>query len=308
MTTRLGLIGYGAWGRRIASTIEAMPEVALVAIARSSVKTADVDGVPVWSDWQHMIENVALDGVIVATPPDATAEIAAVCIERRLPAYLEKPICLCAKDATALLCQSVERKCLLVAGHLHLYAPAFVALRKEVEASGRIFSIYSEGGNAGPFRTTFRALFDYGPHDIAMVLALLNGEMPNQTHASRTLGEPGSMSENVEMHLSFKDVRVEICCGNLFPEKRRCLTVKTDRGEFVYNDLIPKKLTNWTGSDAWAIPYDDTPPLLVSLRRFTDMVQDGVTVDPDFSQAVSGIRVLENVVTILNSHSDAERI
>lgn len=303
MTTRLGLVGLGAWGRRIASTLQALPGVQLVGIAQRSSVTA-VDAVPVWSDWRDMIAGAPLDGIILATPPEPRLEIAQFCVERRLPAYLEKPICLHKADAEALQSLARARDSLLVAGHLHLYAPAFVALKRCLDTAGEIRAIHSIGGNHGPFRDDYRALFDYGPHDVAMVLSLMGGGMPTRIQAHRTATSENRFAEAVAAELTFQNCVADIRCGNLFSGKSRSLTVTTESGDFVYDDLNPAKLVHRTATGHRDLPYDSEPPLAASLRRFADMIHRGVTHDPDFDQAVAGIGILESIAACLDHNPD----
>jgi hypothetical protein len=59
--------------------------------------------------------------------------------------------------------------------HIHLFTPAFRALQREAATLGPIRSINSAAGNRCPYRAGVPTLWDWAPHDLAMLLTLVPG-------------------------------------------------------------------------------------------------------------------------------------
>lgn len=294
---RLGLIGLGGWGRRIAATIADLPGCVLAGVASRSPDAGDhvPRGMPVVADWRDLLASGHIQGVVIATPPTVRGEIAGACIAKGLPVYLEKPIALNGRAAGALARSAEKAGTLLTAGHLHLYAPAFRAIHDGVKKAGGARRITSAGGNNGPFRSDYRALLDYGPHDVSMALAV-TGEPPRRVHASRTRGGDDGRSEVIEAELTFRDCTAVMSVGNLMDEKQRSFRVETQDGAFVYDDMANDKAVHVL-KDGMADPLSVEPqmPLAASLARFGGLVRDGRTKDPDFAQAITVMQVLDAI-------------
>ena len=94
---RLGLIGYGAWGRYHADAIVETPGAELAAIACASESTATLARerhrqTPVHLDWRTLIADRSIDAVDIVVPNHLHAEIAIAALEAGKNVLLEKPM------------------------------------------------------------------------------------------------------------------------------------------------------------------------------------------------------------------------
>ena len=249
---RLGLVGAGAWGKRYADALARRSDCSLVAVARATARPEErVFGVPACGDWRQLLE---LDGVIVATTPDNQAEVVAAAIERGTPVLAEKPLGL-SRDVSARLCAAPRRAPVLV-NYIHLWAPAFVALRGMLQGTP-IRSIVTQGSSHGPFRG-WSSLYDYGSHDCAMLLRVL-GQRSLSIGSARTL-PAAEGGELFEFALRSGDVDIALTLGNGATAKTRKFAVELGSGAaLVYDDQLPhpNKLT----LDGVSVPIATTQPL-----------------------------------------------
>lgn len=300
---RLGVIGFGGWGRRVAKTVSDIPGCMLSGVATRADDAANVlpPGTPVSTNWRTLLAEEELDGVIIATPPNVRAEIAQVCINQGVPAYLEKPIALNGSVSARLAESSKQAGVLLMAGHLHLYAPAFRSVRTAVQLNGGPKRIVSKGGNIGPFRSDYRALLDYGPHDVSMILALTE-TMPQTVEACQLDRQEDGMSENVQVEFQFPHCTAEMIVGNLFETKQRFLEAETASGSFIYDERAGDKavLRNRDGTRT-PLNIGTEMPLTAAITRFADLIRDGRTNDPDFDCAVNVMHVLDAVASAVET-------
>jgi len=276
---RLGLIGVGAWGQRYVQTIASRTDCQIVAYSRaSSLMDFDIPGAVACGPWQNLLQHGPddpIDGVIVATTPDSQAEIAGAALLAGVPCLVEKPLGLSKQSVEQLLaCLKESRhKPPLVVNYIHLFSPAFRALKDlVVQGSGaapEITSIETAGFNRGPYRS-YSSLYDYGVHEIALVLDLLGRQSHYSLREARRFPcDPGDQGELFEASFDVDHTKVLTRFGNGAATKARRLAVTCADGRvLVYDDCEPHpfKLKD-TGR---ALPVDHTAPLDVVVSYFLE--------------------------------------
>jgi predicted dehydrogenase len=296
---RLGVIGAGRWGRNYIKTIRALPTMHLSALASRNPASKDLvdSSCRVTPDWQELLNPQLLDGVIIATPPNLHAEMLEAAIRARLPAMIEKPLTLNLSDAVKLDSLQREFKALVLVDHTRLFNSAFIELNRRAQDLGQIRSIHSESGNWGPFRD-YTALWDWGPHDLSVVLTLLRQspstiriEELERRHVENTL------AGNYQIELGFRnDVRASIKLGNLFEQKTLRLTVVLERGTLVFDDLAANRLIrrdDKTGGTT-VVELDNKLPLTRAVETFVRGIRGEASEFFGLDLAVEIARVLDH--------------
>ena len=97
---RIGLIGYGGFGRFLHQTWEADGAARVVAV--STLESAP-EGVTCVSDWRDLIVRDDVDLVAVAAPPHTHAEMGVAALRAGKHLLVEKPVALSLADADALV-------------------------------------------------------------------------------------------------------------------------------------------------------------------------------------------------------------
>jgi predicted dehydrogenase len=240
---RLGLIGLGQWGLRYAQTIARLPEMSLCSVAtgRSDVDDCALNGVEIVPHWTELSPKV-LDAVIVANASRDHGEAALWALRAGLPVLVEKPMGCSAGEARLLIREARRNSVPLLVGLTHLYARPFERLLNLTRLGGGAQFIEGVGGNRGPYRPDISSLWDYGPHDLAMVIKLARS-LPCSLAASLD-DEIGGTGQNTNIELSFPNgCRAKLKVGNAIEPKTRTLAVQTlDGRRLVYDDLAPDKL------------------------------------------------------------------
>jgi predicted dehydrogenase len=263
---RLGLIGCGAWGWRYLPAALEAGGCAITHIARVSRAITEawpfVRGAKRVHDWRLLLHE-PLDAFIVATPPSARVEIVCELLFQGRPVMVEKPMALGERDARVIEI-SARRSAPLLVNHIHLFAPAYEELRdRALMWRGRIDAV-ARGGGAGPARE-YSSLWDYGPHDVAMVLGLCGGEKRRVVEAHR----PTSGSCAFEMRAGRVSADVRVWSD---ARKQRSFDVVNEDGDrLVYDDLSTAKLRQ----NGVEVPVSSERPLTRSLRSFVEAVRTG---------------------------------
>ena len=294
---RLGLIGCGKWGWRYIGAAHDAGNCQVVAVSRvasapEEARSAIVP-LPVRSSWREMLDIDKVDAFVVAAPPDVHAEICVPILERGIPVMVEKPIALDLGSATQIADAAKATGAPLLVNHQHLFAPAYEELRARV-AGWSGFWTTSSGGGPGPFRS-YSALWDYGPHDVAMVLGLAHDRSAKLLGAAYDGGQ----------------FRLAVRAGNTNSlvrvwndgEKCRVFSVMSSDCLITYDDLdVGARLR----VDDRAAATSTERPLTRAVRAFADAARSRETdwrFDPMFGVEVT--RILSDADSMLEKqHGD----
>jgi predicted dehydrogenase len=279
---RLGLAGAGRWGRNYIRTIAGLGDLRLARVASGNPATAGL--VPadcqVVGSWRDLIDPSSLDGIILATPPSTHAEIARAAIVAGIPLLIEKPLALSAADARAIRELALKHRVLVLVEHTHLFSPAFRMLKVLAARHGGVREIHGEAGNQGPHRNDVSVLWDWGPHDVAMCLDLMQ--------AAPTSVACAGMAETVEIRLAFPSCLASILLSNKIDKARR-FSVRCADAELVYDDLAAHKLL----LDGKPVVIAADLPLTVAVREFAEAIAAGRADQGSLDLGVSVVEVLE---------------
>jgi len=239
---RMGLIGVGPWGRNYIRTIAGLAELKLARVASRNAQTQVLvpRGCAISTDWREVARAADIDGIIVATPPSTHAEITLAAIEAGRPVLVEKPLTLGVASAESIVAAAAARPVLVMVNHVHLFHPAYRALKRAVAAHGPVRAIHARAGDRGPYRRDVPMLWDWGPHDVAMCIDLL-GAQPEAVDAERLECRPvaGGMAECLRLSLRFAGgVTAQIQLSTLH-ERHRGFVVQLDSQILRYDGSPP---------------------------------------------------------------------
>jgi myo-inositol 2-dehydrogenase/D-chiro-inositol 1-dehydrogenase len=101
---RIGLIGYGAWGRMHAGAIARIPELSLAAVmcgsdASARAAAAELPGVAVYRDLDALLRDRTIDLVDIVVPNHLHAGMALAALDAGKHVLLEKPMATTLADA-----------------------------------------------------------------------------------------------------------------------------------------------------------------------------------------------------------------
>jgi predicted dehydrogenase len=296
---RLGLIGTGRWGRRYAATVERMWPDGAVCVSdvagRSVTGGPRLDGTARrWPSWMELIGSAGVDGVIIATPASTHVTIATGAMAAGLPVLIEKPATLSVEGAVHLLTVAHDTSARVMVGHQHLHAAAFQGLK--VRAGHRpIVAIECAAGGDGPVREDCDVLWDYGPHDLAMALALIGPQEPYSVLSARC-DDGGNGRQTWWFTVGAGPARIDVTVSNDITVKQRWLHVTfADGGTLSYNAVGPRRFIADDGPEA----VDSELPLDREVRSFVALVTDPDRAGhDDLYSSLTIAKILSEVQTV----------
>ncbi len=308
---KIGLIGAGKWGVNYINTIKNADGVSIKKIACKSITGKDylLRDYEITTNWHEVILSSAIDGIIIASPPNTHYEIAAESIRNGKPIIIEKPLTLNLKEAQLLLELQEKYQTIVKVNHVYLYHPLYRLLKKKIKDKVNLKSIYTLGGNYGPFRRDVTSLWDWGPHDLSMCLEII-GEYPLKIKAEfiKKDFKHGLKSSNIKLVLNFERGRyAEINIGNLMQNKNRFLKINFEDCSYIFDPINYKKVKEIKDFEVKSIAksrnkndlYLEKSPLEILIQEFMDDIRLGNNSPKELNLAVNIVEILEKVEEIL---------
>jgi predicted dehydrogenase len=261
---KVGVIGCGYWGPNLIRNFAELPSARLVGVADLKADRRDYikrryPGVETTDDYWELF-SMSLDAVVVATPPPTHFPIAKACLEHDLHVLVEKPLTLCSKDALALIELAKERRRILMVGHTFEYNAAVRALKELIDSGelGTIQYVDAVRVNLGLFQRDLDVVWDLAPHDISILLYLLDSD-PVLVSAQGADCIFRGKHDIAYLNLEFANrVLAHIRLSWLDPCKVRRITVVGSQKMVVYDDVENLEKIRIYDKGVEAPPYTDS--------------------------------------------------
>lgn len=306
------LVGAGAWGQNLLRNLSEMGVLhAVVDPAETARELARDVAVPCFNTVDDILSDDAVKGVVIATPAPTHKEIVLAAIAAGKDVYVEKPISLTLEDALAMAQAAREANRILMVGHLLQYHPVFRSLRYLARSGqlGEISFVSSSRLNFGRIRSNENVIWSFSPHDISMVLSLIDAEVKQVSARSHEILQQGIADiGHVDLYFS-NGARAEVRSSWLHPFKEQSLVVIGSKAMAVFNDREPweRKLAVYEhrvserGGTPVAEPgevrYIDVEkgePLRLELQHFIDCIETRETPITDAREAIAVLKVLQH--------------
>ena len=314
---KVSVIGAGYWGPNLIRNFYELGALNVIC-DKDEEKLAKINGkypaIPSTTDVDDAIQKS--DAVVIATGASSHYELAKKALLAGKSVFVEKPLTLHTQEGEELLNLSREKSLVLMVGHLLLYHPGLNKIRNYVMKGtlGEIYYIYSQRLNLGKIKRDENALWSFGPHDISVVLYLLN-KMPTKVTATASSYLQPGVPDVVFLTLHFSDkVLANIHLSWLDPHKIRKITIVGDKKMVVFDDMQPtekirlydkgvdyKPSFKAYGEDLVLrigdiiIPdIDSKEPLKLECQHFLECVEKHITPLSDGANGVQVVRVLES--------------
>jgi predicted dehydrogenase len=323
----LGLVGVGYWGEKLARNIYDAGGCRLSAICDADpLRLAAIgeryrDAIQ-FRGLDELLACHEVEAVVLATPASQHADHVRAALDAGKHVLVEKPLALAVDDCDDLVERAHATGLTLMVGHTFIYSDPVRYLRDKIHAGdlGRVLYAYAQRLNLGVIREDLNALWNFGPHDVSILLYLL-GRMPERVSAHQYSLLNRRLEDVVFLVLEFPDnIVAHVHESWIDPRKIRQLTVVGDRRMAVYDDTdvetplriydkgveLPDvgalrssesgfgefKLATRTG-DMLAPQVPSREPLRVEIEHFADCVATGSSPETDAHHGRDVVAILE---------------
>ena len=317
---RIAVIGSGYWGKNLVRNFAGLGVLAAVCDSNSDTLRALSQQYPqcqTFGSYNEVLRDESIRAVAIATPAESHAGAVREALLAGKDVFVEKPLCLSVKEGEELVALAKKHDRILMVGHLLWYHPAVLKLKELIRAGelGRIQYIYSNRLNLGKIRREENILWSFAPHDISVILGLLN-ETPDMVRAQGGNYLHQQIADVTISLLSFPSgVKAHIFVSWLHPFKEQKLIVVGDRKMAVFDDMEKKdKLLlyphsiDWKDNvpvankaDAQPVELDQGEPLRAECRHFLDCVATRTRPRTDGEEGLRVLSVLQQCQKALES-------
>jgi predicted dehydrogenase len=323
----VGVVGCGYWGPNLVRNFKGLPNCNLKAMCDLSEARLrhmrslypDVEGM---TDYDHMLNGVGLDAVVVAAPVKHHYSLAKASLLAGKHTLIEKPMASSSAQCEELIEIAEHNGLVLMVGHTFLYSAPVRKIVEIVQAGdiGEIRYINSRRLNLGLFQKDINVAWDLAPHDISIILHILE-EFPLVVNCQGNAHVTPGIEDVTNISLSFRHKRfATIQSSWLEPRKIREMTIVGTRRMIVYDDLETHEKIRIYDTRVERPPHHDTfadfhysyhygdsyipyikqeEPLKAECQHFLDCIEKGTKPLTSGREGLELVTILEAASTSL---------
>jgi UDP-2-acetamido-3-amino-2,3-dideoxy-glucuronate N-acetyltransferase len=321
----VAVIGAGYWGKNLVRNFHDLHALAALCEsegARRQALSEQYPSVRMLADYRDAFRDPQIQAVAISTPAETHGDLVREALSAGKDVFVEKPLCLSVRTGNELVKLAREKGRILMVGHLLWYHPAVLKLKELIDKGelGRIQYLYSNRLNLGKIRREENILWSFAPHDISVMLGLLN-ETPDSVRAQGGNYLHQNIADVTISLLSFPSgVRAHIFVSWLHPFKEQKLVIVGDRKMAVFDDMEKKdKLVLYPHSidwktqipvankaDACPIELETNEPLRTECQHFLDCVATRAHPRTDGEEGLRVLSVLQRCQEALEKEASRE--
>jgi predicted dehydrogenase len=329
-TLNVGVVGCGYWGPNLIRNFRKQPNCRLRVACDLSQERLDyikelypeVEGV---TDYAKLLNDYDLDAVAIATAVQFHHPMAKAALEAGKHVFIEKPMASSTAQCDELLDLGKSKGLTIMVGHTFLYSAPVRRIKEIIDKGdiGKLQYVSSRRLNLGLFQKDINVAWDLAPHDLSIILHIVN-EWPSAVNCTGNANVTPGIEDITNMSITFPSGRFATVASSwLDPRKVREMTFVGSRRMIVYDDVQPlekirifdTRVERPPHYDTFAeftyayhygdqyIPYvKQTEPLKVETAHFLDCVRTGDRPISNGEQGRELVRILEASSNSLKQH------
>lgn len=323
MNKNIAVVGCGYWGRNLVRNFAELGALHTICDKSHSVLSQYIDryqGVKRETDFESVLSDKDIKGIAISSPAALHYAMSREALLAGKDVFVEKPLALLVNEGEELVGLAKEKGRILMVGHLLLYHPAIIELKRIIDKGelGKINYIYSSRLNLGKFRTEENILWSFAPHDISVIIYLLN-ESPLSVSAHGGCYLTRDIADVTLTTMNFKSgVNAHIFVSWLHPYKEQKLVVVGDRKMAMFDDtrdsdklLLYEHKIEWidrlpvsTKESPVAIKIDDAEPLRLECQHFLDCMESREKAKTSGEEGLEVLKILDGCQRSLSGQGE----
>jgi predicted dehydrogenase len=326
----VGVVGCGYWGPNLIRNLKGLPDCNLKAmcdLSESRLKhlRSLYSDVEAETNFEHLLNGMELDATVIATSVKHHYPLAKASLLAGKHTLIEKPMASSSAECEELIDLAARQGVVLMVGHTFLYSPVVRKIVDIIQAGdiGDIRYINSRRLNLGLFQKDINVAWDLAPHDISIILHILE-DFPVSLNCQGNAHVTPQVADVTNMSLSFRHKRfATIQSSWLEPRKVREMTIVGTRRMIVYDDLQTLEKIRIYDVRVERPPHYDTfaefhysyhygdsyiphlkqeEPLKLECQHFLDCIETGTKPLTGGRQGLELVKVLEAASASLEDH------
>ena len=317
----VGVVGCGYWGPNLVRNFRSLPDCRLKSICDvSEDRLRHLKGlypdVEAETKYDTLLNDPALNAIVIATSVKYHFPMAKASLLAGKHTFIEKPLASSLAQCEELVALAKKQGLILMVGHTFLYSPAIRKIKEIVDNGdiGEIRYISARRLNLGLFQKDINVAWDLAPHDISIILHIMQ-ETPNSINCRGAAHITPGIEDVTTMYLHFSNEKSAVIQSSwLDPKKIREMTIVGSERMIVYDDLAPQEKIKIFDVRVERPPHYDTfaefhyayhygdmyspyikqdEPLKTECQHFLDCIRSGKVPITDGTKGLEVVRILE---------------
>jgi predicted dehydrogenase len=315
------VVGCGYWGPNLVRNFRSIPGVRVGVICDRSQDRLNHLGqlypeVEKTTDYSQVMKNNEIDMVAIATPVSTHFSLASESLKAGKHTFVEKPLAASSTECRQLIRLAEEHSRTLMVGHTFVYTATVRKIKEIVDSGdiGEVMCISCRRLNLGLFQKDINVAWDLAPHDISIILYLINMD-PVSVNCQGKAHLAPAVEDVTNISLAFPNGGfATIQSSWIDPRKVREITIIGTKKMIVYDDteslekikIYDKRVEapphyDTFGEFQYAYHYGDilspfvkeVEPLKVECQHFIDCIDKGARPDSSGHEGLAVVRILE---------------
>jgi predicted dehydrogenase len=317
----IGVVGCGYWGPNLVRNFRSLPECRMKTMCDLSEDRLqhlrslypEVQG---HSNFEHLLNGDNLQAIVVATAVRLHYPMAKASLLAGKHTFVEKPLASSSAECEELIALAQKQGLVLMVGHTFLYSAAVQKIKQIVDDGeiGDIRYISARRLNLGLFQKDINVAWDLAPHDISIILHIMQ-EKPQSINCRGAAHVTPGIEDVTSMSLHFaKEKSALIHSSWLDPRKVRDMTIVGSKRMIVYDDVALHDKIKIFDIRVERPPHYDTfaefhyayhygdmyspyikqdEPLKTECQHFLDCIRQGTTPLTSGAAGLAVVKILE---------------
>lgn len=338
----VGVVGLGYWGPNLVRNFRSLPDCCLKVmcdlngerLAHLKTLYPEVEGE---KSFEKLIARSDIDAIVIATAVRFHFPMAKAALLAGKHTLIEKPLAASVAECQELIDIARQKGLVLMVGHTFLYSSPVRKIKEIIDNGdvGELRYISARRLNLGLFQKDINVAWDLAPHDISIILFIMN-ELPQSVNCRGGAHITKGIEDVTSMSLQFSKERSAIIHSSWHdPRKIREMTIVGSKRMIVYDDIAAQEKIKVFDARVERPPHYDTfaefhyayhygdiycpyikqdEPLKTECQHFLDSIKNGVQPITSGSAGLEVVRILEassqslrsNGASIALASSDAD--
>ena len=320
-TIKVGVVGCGYWGPNLIRNFRAVPNCRMEVICDlNQQRLKHINGlypeVRMETDYNRLLTESGVEAVAIATAVRFHFPMAKASLMAGKHTFIEKPMAASSAECEELMEIAQKKGLTLMVGHTFLYSPVVNRIKQIVDSGdlGDIRYICTRRLNLGLFQKDINVAWDLAPHDISIILHIMQ-EFPGDINCRGVAHVTPGIEDVTCMNLNFRKSRSAIIHSSwLDPRKIRETTIVGSRRMLVYDDVSQLEKLRIYDARVERPPHYDTfaefnyayhygdvyvphvkqeEPLKAECQDFLDSIREGREPISSAQKGLDVVRILE---------------
>jgi len=332
----IGVVGCGYWGPNLVRNFRTLSNCRVAKVCDSDEnRLAHIKAlfpeIEVVSDFDRLVSDPSVNAIVIATPVRLHFAMAEKSLAAGKHTLIEKPMAASVDECKKLIEFSEKKKLILMTGHTFIYSTPVRKIKEIIDGGslGEIHYVSSRRLNLGLFQKDINVAWDLAPHDISIILYIVN-KIPISVNCQGKAHINPNVEDITNMTLNFSDGVIAVIQSSwLDPNKVRELTFVGRKKMLVYDDVEPNEKLKIYDKRVDIPPYYDTfaefqysyhygdmyspylkmtEPLKTECEHFIDCIKTGQKPLTGGAEGLQVVQILEAASKSLRNDGAAVKI